>query len=105
VSGRGAEPVSVSCWGELRGEKKIPGAFRVLVGGQHAGAVHREESGWIAEVHGLRQTAPATHETADAAVQAVLRSCWGRRLGARAASRICWTDKATRAAARTGGAR
>jgi len=62
-------------------------------------------SGWIAEVHGLRPTAATTHETAAAAVQAILWSSWGRRLGARAASRICWTDKATRAAARTGGGR
>jgi len=105
MSGRKAEPVSVSCWGELPGAKKIPGAFRVLVGGQHVGAVRRGESGWIAEVHGLRRTAPTTHETSAAAVQAVLRSSWGRRLGARAASRIYWTDKAARAAARTGGAR
>ena len=30
-------PVQVSVWGELRGEQKLPGVLRVLVGGQHAG--------------------------------------------------------------------
>ena len=48
------EPVSVTAWNELAhpGLKllKLPGcALRVLVGGQHAGAVWFEDDAWHAE--------------------------------------------------------
>ena len=38
------------------------------------------------------------HATADGAVRAVVRSAWARRLGARAASRVTWSDRAQRPA-------
>jgi hypothetical protein len=98
------KPVSVSCWGELLGERKVAGVFRVLVAGQQAGAFQRAGSGWEAQVHGLRRTEPTTHESADDALRAIVRSAWARRLGARAASRVYWSDRARRAA-RRGGAR
>jgi hypothetical protein len=99
-------PVSVSCWGELRAEKKIPGVLRVLVGGQHAGAIARDGAVWRAghQARALGKITEAEHASADEALRAVLRSGFARRLGARAASRVYWSDKARRAAAR-GGAR
>ena len=57
------EPVRVSCWGELRGEKKIPGLLRVLVGGQHAGAIMRDGAVWYAghrHVSSARSPRPST---------------------------------------------
>jgi hypothetical protein len=98
------KPVSVSCWGELPAERKVTGVFRILVAGQHAGAFQRVGSGWEAQIHGLRRTEPTMHETADAAVRFIARSSWARRLGARAASDVYWSDRARRAA-RRGGAR
>jgi hypothetical protein len=100
------EPVRVSCWGELRGEKKIPGLLRVLVGGQHAGAIMRDGAVWYAG-HQARVLGPVTeteHATAEEALKRVLRSGFARRLGARAASPVYWSDKARRAASH-GGAR
>ena len=76
------EPVYVAAWGELRGEnKRLPGVLRVLVGGQHAGAVQRTTGGWTAQAHGLRPTPETTHATAEEALRALLRSSWARRLG------------------------
>jgi len=98
-----AAPVSVSVWGELRGDRKPPGAavLRVLVAGQHAGMIGRGEDGaWLAQGGGLRPSQPTSHGTAEEALRAVLRSSWGRKLGARAASHVSWTDRATRLAAR-----
>ena len=100
------KPVRVSWWGELRGEKKIPALLRVLVGGQHAGAIMRDGAVWHAG-HQARALGPVTeteHATAAEALRAVLRSGFARRLGARAASPVYWSDKARRAASR-GGAR
>lgn len=94
------EPVSVTVWGELRAEKRIPGALRVLVGGQHAGAIAHGDGSWTAQAHGLRQSQPTRHDTAAEALAAVLRSPWARRLGARAASRVHWSERATRLVAR-----
>jgi hypothetical protein len=103
----GQEPVTVTRWGELRGERKRPGTvLRVLVAGQSAGALARDGDGWCA-VHqaralgGYRETA---HASAEDAVKAILRSGFARQLGARAASRVTWSEKARRAASR-GGAR
>jgi hypothetical protein len=100
------EPVRVTCWGELRGEEKIPGALRVLVGGQAAGGVRRDGAVWRAghQVRALSRWSWTEHASAEEAVARVLRSGFARRLGARAASRVYWSDKARRAAAR-GGAR
>jgi hypothetical protein len=99
------EPVHVAAWGELHGEKKrLPGVLRVLVGGQHAGAVARTADGWTAQAHGLRPTPETSHPTAEDAVRALLRTSWARRLGARAASHVYWSDAARREAAK-GGAR
>jgi len=56
------EPVSVTVWGELRAEKRIPGALRVLVGGQHAGAIAHGDGAWTAQAHGLRQSQPTRHD-------------------------------------------
>src|SRR5262245_599395 len=100
------EPVRGSCWGELRGEKKIPGLLRVLVGGQHTGAITRDGAVWYAG-HQARVLGPVTeteHATAEEALKRVLRSGFARRLGARAASPVYWSARARRAASR-GGAR
>lgn len=104
------EPVLVSAWGELRGERKLPGrrlvpVLRVLVAGQYAGAMEWDGHVWVA-AHQARVTSQAReteHATAEEALQAVLRSGFARRLGARAASPVYWTARAARAAARTGG--
>lgn len=60
-----AAQVAVSCWGELVAEKRLPGVLRVLVDGQHAGAIWREDGTWHAShqanVRGKpRQTEHAT---------------------------------------------
>ena len=52
-------------WGELPAERKMPGVFRVLVGGQHAGAIERHEGRaayWFAGMtgSGRRGIAPAS---------------------------------------------
>lgn len=97
-------PVRVTCWGELRGEKKLPGVLRVLVDGQHAGAIMRDGAMWRAG-HQVRVLGPVTeteHGSADEALTRVLRSGFARRLGARAASPAYWSDKARRAASRGG---
>jgi hypothetical protein len=103
---RAPEPVSVTCWGELRAEKKLPGVLRVLVGGQHAGAIMRDGAVWRAgrRARALGRVTESEHATAEEALRAVLRSGFGHQLGARAASRVYWSEKARRAASR-GGAR
>lgn len=93
----------MTAWNELAhpGLKllKLPGcALRVLVGGQHAGAIWFEDDTWHAEAHGLKRVPPTSHETSDEALAALLRSGWARRLGARAASRVFWSPKASKAA-------
>ncbi len=103
MTARQAEPVSVTCWGEMarRSDRKLPGVLRVLVGGQHAGAVWLEDGAWHAQAHGLKPGPQSDHPTADEALTALLRSAWARRLGARAASRVFWSAKATRLAGRS----
>jgi len=39
--GAAAAPARVTCWGELRGERPMPGVLRVLVAGQSAGGIER----------------------------------------------------------------
>lgn len=102
-----AAPVSVTVWGELRGERKLPGTvLRVLVAGQSAGGVELVDGAWRATWYaaptraGTMRDRCTEHATAEDAVRAVVRSAWGRRLGARAASRVAWSAKARRAAAR-----
>jgi len=90
--------VTVTCWGELRGEKKLRGVLRVLADGQQAGAIERAGDGWVAQVHGLRRSQPTSHATASDAVRATLRSSWARRLGARKASAVYWSKQARKAA-------
>ena len=92
----------MSVWGELRGERKAPGVLRVLVAGQHAGAIQRDGNRWEAQAGGPRPSRPTSHASAEEALQAVVRSAWARRLGARAASRVIWTDRARRTIARDG---
>lgn len=104
----GPAPVTVHRWRDLPGARKgMPaGLLCVLVAGQHAGAIAREGDGWAA-CHQARTLSPARetqHATAEEALGAVLRSGFARALGARAASRVTWTGRARRAAAR-GGAR
>jgi len=92
-------PVAVTCWGELPAERPLPGVLRVLVGGQHAGAAER--AGGTAVAHwstaGSRDRR-TEHASAEDAVTAVIRSGFARRLGARAASRVRWSDRALHAA-------
>jgi len=98
-------PVSVTVWGELRGDRKLPGVvLHVLVAAQSAGVVERSGDTWVAcryagmtRSGSLRDRA-TEHPTAEDAVRAVVRSAWARRLGARAASRVYWSDRAHRAA-------
>jgi hypothetical protein len=93
------EPVHVGTWDETRlrrRDKRQPGVLRILVGGQHAGVVHHSQSGWAAQVHGLRHTPVTFHDTAGDAITAVVRSSWARRLGYRAASRTCFSLAASR---------
>lgn len=105
------EPVSVSVWGELRGERKLPGrrlapVLRVLVAGQHAGAMEWDGRVWHAaqQARVLGKARETEHATAEEALRAVLRSGFARHLGARAASRVHWTARGRRAA-NLGGAR
>jgi hypothetical protein len=95
---RGA-PVSVSRWGELPFEKPVRGyVLRVLVGGQVAGSFRWEDGTWRA-IHQGRVLGPyrqTEHASAAEALRAVLRSGFARRLGARAASRVYWTDRGRR---------
>jgi hypothetical protein len=93
-------PVAVKAWGELRGERNLPGALHILVAGQHAGGAERVGGEWLAFAGYAER--PTVHATAGEAVGAVLKSSWARKLGARKASRVYWSDKATR---RAGGAR
>jgi hypothetical protein len=103
-------PVQVSVWGELRGERRLPGrrmapVLRVLVAGQHAGAMEWDGHQWRA-AHQARVSSKARetgHPTAGDALRAVLASGFARRLGARAASPVHWTARARQAVARTGG--
>lgn len=101
---------AVTCWGDLPGERKLPGVLRVLVDGQHAGAVEYRAGAWAAYWHtaaygrGRSSDRVSEHATAEDAVRAVIRSGWARRLGARAASRVHWSAAARRAAGRRGGA-
>ena len=95
-----AAPARVTCWGELRAERPIPGVLRVLVAGQHADAIERAGDGWRACWYTAAYRDRCTaHATADDAIRAVIRSGWARRLGARAASRLYWSDRPRKAAA------
>ena len=97
-------PVSVTAWGELRGERKLPGCLRVLVGGQAAGGAERAGQAWLACWYTAAYKDRITeHQTAEEAIAAVIASAWARRLGARKASRVHWSAKATRLAAKGGG--
>jgi hypothetical protein len=101
-SGNGAS-VSVSAWGELPAERKLPGALRVLVDGQSAGGTERTGDAWRACWYDARHRDRITeHAIAAEAVAAVLASGWARKLGARKASPVHWTAKANRLAAKGG---
>jgi Arc/MetJ family transcription regulator len=97
-----AAPARVTCWGELRGERRLPGVLRVLVDGQHAGAIERNGTTWHAarRARALGRVQVTEHPTVEDALRAVLRSGFARQLGARAASPVFWSDRARRAAAR-----
>lgn len=98
-------PITVTAWGELPAERALPGALRVLVGGQAAGGAERHDSGvWVASWYagttrtGQLRDRVTEHATAEDAVRAVIRSAWARRLGARAASTVSWSPRARRVA-------
>ncbi len=93
------EPIAVTCWGELPAERPLPGVLRVLVAGQHAGAAERTGSAWVAYWYTASSRDRLTeHPSAEEAVKAVIRSGFARRLGARAASHVHWSDRARHAA-------
>ena len=100
-------PVSVSRWGDLPAERKMPGVLRVLVAGQHAGAIEHVGGTWAAHwfagmtASGSMRDRVTEHASADEALRAVVRSAWARRLGGRAASRVHWSDRARRVVGRT----
>jgi hypothetical protein len=80
----------------------MPGLLRVLVAGQSAGGIERAGESWRAcwYTAGFRDRC-TVYATADEAVRAVIRSGWARRLGARGASRVYWSDSARKAASRS----
>jgi hypothetical protein len=93
----------VTVWGELRGEKKMRGVLRVRVGGEAAGAVYRDGPAWVSQsytVRGYVQPQQRRHDSVHEALAIVVRSSWARKLGARAASDLHWSDRARRAASR-----
>jgi hypothetical protein len=122
------EPVGVKAWGELPGEMNLPGALHVLVAGQSVGGAERvcgvcghrphgplecpdccegycegKARAWRACWYTAQFRDRCTgHPTAEEAVAAVIASGWARKLGARKASRVYWSEKAKR---RAGGAR
>jgi hypothetical protein len=88
-------PVTVTAWGELPAERKLPGALRVLVGGQAAGGAERHEDTWAACWYTAAYKSRVTeHQTAEQAIAAVVASGWARKLGARAASPVSWSARA-----------
>lgn len=100
-------PVSITRWGELRGDRKLPSTvLRVLVAGQAAGGLERTGDSWTATWYaaptasGRMRDRCTEHATAEEALRAVQRSAWARRLGARANSPVYWSDRARRAAGR-----
>jgi hypothetical protein len=94
-----AAPVTVSAWGELPAERKLPGCLRVLVDGQSAGGAEHVGGEWRACWYTAQFRDRFTeHATAEQAVATVIRSGWARKLGACKASRVNWTTKARRLA-------
>ena len=93
------EPAAVKAWGELPGQRNLPGALQVLVAGQSVGGAEPVGAEWRAcwYTAAFRDRCTA-HPTAEEAVAAVLASGLARRLGARKASRVYWSDKARRRA-------
>lgn len=97
------EPVAIKAWGEMPGERNLPGVLRVLVAGQHAGGAEPDDGQWRAHwMTGKLRDRSTLHATADEAIAAVLASPFARRLGVRKASRVYWSERAKR---RAGGAR
>lgn len=97
------EPVAVKAWGELPGQRNLPGALQVLVAGQSVGGAEPVAGQWRATWYTAAFRDRFTeHATAEEAFAAVLASGFARRLGARKASRVYWSEKAKR---RAGGAR
>lgn len=91
--------ITVRRWGEGPAERSLPGALRVLVGGESAGGAERTAEGWTASWHTANYRDKVTHhETAEDAVRAVISSGWARHLGARRASRVTWTRAAKKLA-------
>ena len=90
-----AADIAVRIWGEARGERQHAGVIRVLVAGEHAGAIQLgADGGWTAEAGGPDPPEPTSHATAQEALDAVARSSWARKLGARSASPVYWFCKA-----------
>jgi len=84
----------------------MPGVLGILVAGQAAGAFYRAGDGWASQWYTAAYRDRITeHPTAEEAMRAVIRSGWARRLGARAASRVHWIDRARRLASRPQAAR
>jgi hypothetical protein len=67
-----------------------------------AGVIHRTDAGWTTAVYvrflWRSRVVCASHDSAHAAVTAILNSHPGRRLGITAWSDVHWTDAASRAA-------
>ena len=105
ATARRPEPVAVRRWGELRGERKLASALRVLVAGQSVGGAERTADGrWGAYWYtaGCRDRY-TDHGTAEDAVATVVASGLARKLGARSGSTVYWSDLARRTARRGGG--
>jgi hypothetical protein len=99
-----AMPVHVHKWGEASYEKPLRDVVRVFIAGQHAGAVAFEDGTWHASRPRPKQSwksIDTEHASADEALNAVLRSGFARRLGARAASRVIVTPRAQKIMARS----
>lgn len=103
---RRPETVSVSRFGELRGDRPQPGSepmLRILVGCQHAGFIAPNRDGTWGAIWKQRVAARSKvtrYPSAAEALAAVMRSGFARHLGARKASPVRWSPKASRVAGR-----
>ena len=95
------QPATVRCGGEGEAKQRRPGLLRVLIADQEVGTVAYVEGTWVA--HGRTRAGRhnmTKHSNAESAVSVVVHSGWARRLGARAASRVDWSEQARRMVSR-----
>lgn len=95
------KPATVLCGGEGEAKQRRPGLLRVLIADQEVGTVVYVEGIWAAHCRTRADRHKMTaHSNAESAVSAVVTSGWARRLGARTASRVDWSEQAKRMVSR-----